>query len=96
MGEMVGKPRVAYNFTKKRKKFDPEGRGYDYEAAAAGGVVRDAKGHMGSRSPKTGQMLKGRRHETHAKAMKGERDAGYEVYRRGHPSNYKYYSRKKK
>lgn len=74
-----------------RRNFDPEGKGYDYRTAEAGGMKRDSSGHMGSRDPKTGQMLKGRRHPTWHLAVEGERKAGYEIYK---GKDGRYYSRK--
>jgi len=35
--------------------------------------------HNASRDPRTGQILKGRKHETYYKTIKGEKDAGYEI-----------------
>ena len=81
----------------KKKKFDPEGSGYDYDTAERHGIMpqmqSDGKLHWPSRSPKTGQMLKGKSHPTHHKAMEGEEKAGYKVYKGG---SGKYYSYKKK
>lgn len=73
--------------------FDPEGSGYDYDSAKKGGLKRDKTGHLGSRNPKTGQMLKGRKHPTWDLAMKGEKKMGYKVYRK---ADGKYYSGKTK
>jgi len=74
------------------KKFDPEGRDYDYESAKAAGLERDATGHLPSRSPLTGQILKGKSHPTFHKTIKGEKEAGYEIFK---SSDGRYYSRKK-
>ena len=78
---------------KKKVKFDPEGDGYDYETAAKYGIKPDKDGHWQSREPKTGRLLKGRKHETWHHTVQGEKEAGYEIYKGkdGH-----YYSRKKK
>jgi len=77
----------------KKRKFNPEGRGYDYESARKAGLGADETGHWPSRNPKTGQILKGRSHSTYGKTLKGEAKAGYEIYKG--PTG-KYYSRKKK
>lgn len=71
--------------------FDPEGSGYDMKSAIAAGMRRDETGHLGSRNPKTGQLLKGKNHPTFSKTVKGEKDAGYEIYK---GDDGKYYSRK--
>jgi hypothetical protein len=73
--------------------FDPEGDGYDYKSAKAAGISPDKTGHWSSRDPNTGMLLKGAGHETWHKTLKGEEDAGYEVYK--NPKNGRYYSRKK-
>ena len=77
----------------KYKKFDPEGSGYDYESAEKAGIKPDATGHWQSRDPKTGLLLKGKNHETWHKTVKGEAEAGYEIYK---GEDGRYYSRKKK
>lgn len=75
-------------------KFDPEGKGYDYERAIKSGIKPSGKDqHWQSRDPKTGQILKGRGHKSFEKTRQGEEDAGYEIYKK---SNGKYYSRPKK
>ena len=66
--------------------FNPEGVEYDYSA----GTKPGADGHYGSRDPKTGQILKGRGHETFWKTIQGEQDAGYEIFQ---GEDGKYYSR---
>lgn len=58
--------------------FDPEGSGYDY-AGAGFDVTRDALGKMGSRNPRTGQILKGRKHSTYSLTKKEEKKAGYVI-----------------
>ena len=73
------------------KKFDPEGKGYDYETAKKYGIKKDEKGHLPSRAP-SGQILKGRKHPTFEKTLKGEKEAGYKIYK---GKNGKYYSKKK-
>jgi hypothetical protein len=59
--------------------FDPEGTGYDYEAAIKAGLGPDRTGHWPSRIPETGQILKGRKHPTYYKTTKGEKEAGYTI-----------------
>jgi hypothetical protein len=73
--------------------FDPEGDGYDYEAAKAGGITPDETGHWASRNPKTGQILKGRNHKTFHLTEEGEKAAGYEISK---GDDGKYYSRPRK
>lgn len=75
-----------------RAPFDPEGSGYDTATAKAHGMKADKTGHWGSRSPKTGQILKGRKHKTYHLTEKGEKEAGYKIYK-GKDS--RYYSKKK-
>lgn len=76
----------------KSESFDPEGSGYDYETAQKYGMKPDATGHWSSREPDTGQILKGRKHETFHLTEKGEEEAGYEIYK---GKNGKYYSKPK-
>jgi len=74
------------------KKFSPEGTGYDYTSAERHGIKPDQTGHWQSRVPSTGLLLKGKKHKTWYLTEKGEKEAGYEIYKkRG-----RYYSRKKK
>ena len=77
----------------KKKKFDPEGSGYDKNSAKACGLGPDNTGHWPSRCPGTGQILKGRKHKTWNKTLKGEKDAGYALYKK---EDGKYYSKKVK
>ena len=74
---------------KDKSKFDPEGDGYDYETAVNENVLPDDTGHWPSRSPKSGQILKGRSHPTFLKTVEGEKKAGYKI-KRG--KNRRYYS----
>ena len=76
-----------------KKSFDPEGSGYDYESAKAAGLKEDETKHWPSRTPKAGLLLKGRAHPTWHLTEKGEREAGYEIYK---GKDGRYYSRKKK
>lgn len=69
-------------------EFDPEGSDYDYRGAAAAGIKPDDTGHWASRDPSSGLILKGRGHETFSKTEQGERDAGYEIQKKGN----RYYS----
>jgi len=61
--------------------FDPDGSGYDEAGARSAGLKPDKSGHWPSRDPKTGMLFKGKGHKTWAKTVKGEEDAGFEVYR---------------
>jgi hypothetical protein len=54
---------------------------YDYWNALKYGVQRGPDGHMGSRVPQTGLLLKNPNHPTFSKTIKGEEEAGYEVYK---------------
>lgn len=63
-----------------RPEFDPSGEGYDYATALNEGVRRSSDdGHMASRAP-SGRILKGAKHPTFHKTLKGEDEAGYEVF----------------
>tara|TARA_B110001454_G_C12544857_1_gene361054 strand:- start:26 stop:427 length:402 start_codon:yes stop_codon:yes gene_type:complete len=62
------------------RSFNPKGDGYDYETAKAHGLGPDETGHWPSRSPKTGQILKGSGHKTYGETVKGEAEAGYRIY----------------
>ena len=73
--------------------FDPEGDGYDYRTAKAAGMSPGPNGRWDSREPKSGQILKGRKHPTFAKTLKAERELGYEIEKR---ADGKYYTVKKK
>ena len=57
----------------KKKKFNPEGSGY--------GLKKDETGHWPSRCPHTGQLLKGRKHETWDLLEAGEKEAGMEIFK---------------
>ena len=63
--------------------FNPEGSSYDYRSAKKLGLSPDETGHWPSRDPKTGMLLKGRKHPTWEKTVKGEAKAGFEIYRKG-------------
>ena len=64
----------------EKKKFDPEGSGYDMEAAKACGLKKK-DGHWPSRCPHTGQLLKGRKHKTWDLLERGEREANMEIFK---------------
>ena len=72
---------LAYLGSERRGGFDPEGDGYDYAAAKAAGLIPGYDGHWPSRHPRTGQLLKGRRHPTWPLTEQGEIDAGHEIYK---------------
>jgi len=61
----------------------------------AGQMPDPETGHWASRvasGPNEGLLLKGRKHETWDKLEAGERESGYEIYKK----NGRYWSRKKK
>ena len=68
---------------------------YNLRGAYEGGLVpemtEDGLYHLGSRNPKTGELLKSPKHPTFNKMIEGEAQAGYEVYEK----NGKLYSRPK-
>ena len=74
---------------KSKEVFDPEGEGYDYESAKKAGLGPDETGHWPSREPKSGLLLKGRKHKTWYLTEKGERAAGYQIFNH----NGRYYSK---
>jgi hypothetical protein len=76
-----------------QQKFDPEGSGYDYLTAREAGITPTPDGHWGSRDPRTGMLLKGKRHKTFWMTEEAEKKGGYEIYK---GANNRYYSRKKK
>ena len=73
-----------------QRPWDPKGQGYDMKTAKAHGMTADKTGHWASRSPKTGQILKGSGHETYGKTEKGEAEAGHTIYQ--DPNSGKNYS----
>ena len=85
---------AAKKTAKADAKFDPEGSGYDYATAKAHGLKPDKTGHWPSRSPKDGRLLKGRRHKTWHMTEKGEKEAGYSIYK--DPKSGFYFSKEKK
>ena len=72
-----------------KEEFDPEGSGYDYKAAEECGLEPDKSGHWPSRCTKTGQLLKGRKHETWDLLEKEEEEMKYIIFR---GKDGKYYS----
>jgi hypothetical protein len=62
--------------------FDPEGAGFDIESARTAGLEPDEMGHMPSRVPETGLLLKGRRHPTFNKTLEAEKRLGFRVFKR--------------
>ncbi len=72
--------------------FNPEGDGYDYDTAKKAGMKPNKDGHWSSREAKTGLLLKGRKHKTWDLLEKGEKKAGYRVFKKGN----RYYSEPKK
>ena len=70
---------------------------YNLRGAYEGGLEpeynkEDSTYHLGSRNPKTGEILKRPGHPTWDLMLKGEEEAGYEVYQEGD----KWFSREKK
>jgi hypothetical protein len=70
-----------------RKKFDPEGDDYDYDTAKAAGLAPseeegENKGHWPSRDPKSGVLLKGKKHPTFQKAVDEDDKLGYKLRKR--------------
>ncbi len=65
-----------------KRKFNPEGKGYDYEGARKAGLKRDKTGHWPSRVPRTGLILKGRKHPTFHKTVAADKRLGYMMQKR--------------
>ena len=87
LSKAISKTKVPY------RHFDPEGDGYDYQSAIEAGIGPDKKTkHWASRNPKTGQLLKGRKHKTWGLLEKGEKEAGYSISK---GKDGRYYSKKK-
>jgi len=78
-------------FSPHEERFDPEGSGYDYTAAEECGLSPDETGHWPSRCPKSGQLLKGKKHETWKLLQEGEEEMGYTIFK---GDDGKYYSEK--
>jgi len=85
---MAKKPADFYNHPRSAKpKFDPEGEDYDYETAKAAGLKPseeegENKGHWPSRDPRTGVLLKGRKHPTFQMAVDEDEKMGYRLTKR--------------
>jgi hypothetical protein len=67
--------------------FDPEGEGYDYDSAKAAGLEPkidpdDGLPHWPSREPKSGTLLKGRKHPTFQKGVDADAELGYKLRKR--------------
>jgi hypothetical protein len=72
--------------------FDPEGSGYDYGGAGFDVIRNPATGKMGSRNPRTGQILKGRKHPTYKLTEREEKKQGYvigKLFPKGKYTSYK-------
>ena len=74
----------------KKNKFDPEGTGYDYKAAQDCGLEPNKDGKWPSRCPGTGQLLKGKQHETWTLTEDEEKRLGYSIIK---GPDGKYYSK---
>ena len=61
------------------KKFDPEGKGYDYETARKRGMKPDSTGHWSSLDGRTGKVLKGRKHKTFHLTEEEEKERGNKI-----------------
>ena len=77
----------------KKKKFNPEGSGYDYDAAKTCGLAADSTGHWPSRCPSSGQILKGKKHQTWTLTEEEEKKVGYTITK---GKDGKYYSKEDK
>lgn len=86
---IVRQPTQRTNVRKTKKVFDPEGSGYDYEAAEASGGKPDKRGHWGSLDPRTGMVLKGRKHSTWKLMEDEEIKRGFKITKK---KNGRYYS----
>lgn len=65
---------------------------YDLRGAWKAGLTPDEDGHLPSRDPKSGLILKNKTHPTFSKTVEGEQQAGYELFEK----NGRTYSRPKK
>lgn len=83
-------PKAAPIHDNKRSpkpKFDPEGDDYDYETAREAGLAPseeegENKGHWPSRDPRTGMLLKGKKHPTFQKGVDEDAKLGYKLRKR--------------
>ena len=72
-------------------KFDPESDQYDYSTAGDAGLQRtEDTNHLGSLDPRTGMVLKGRKHHTWDLMMQAEKEMGNQVVK---DKDGRYYSR---
>ena len=85
-------PTAPFQDDPAKKPFDPEGDGYDYKSARDAGLVPDETGHWESRHPRTGQILKGRKHDTYSLTVEDEEKLGNTI-QKGYGG--KYYSHPK-
>ena len=67
----------------KKKKFDAESSGYDYESAKKYGIKPNKSGKWQSRVPETGLLLKGAKHKTWKETLEGEKKMGCKVVKKG-------------
>jgi len=83
------KPRESYEDYKQRLNKLQRGLGDEsplynlrgaYEGELEPILEEDGKYHLGSRNPLTGEILKHKNHPTYDKMLKGEEEAGYEIY----------------
>ena len=70
-----------------KKKFDPEGEDYDYDTAKEAGlepkaVEDDDVPHWPSRDPRTGVLLKGKKHKTFQLGVDEDAKLGYKLRKR--------------
>ena len=84
---MADRSKLYDNPRSKKGSFDPEGEDYDYEGAKAAGlspqkVDDDDVPHWPSRDPKTGVLLKGRKHKTFQKGVDVDAELGYKLRKR--------------
>lgn len=64
-------------YEKVNKKY-----GYNYDEAIKVGIEPDETGHWASRNPETGEILKGSKHPSMPMTKRGEREAGYKMYKK--------------
>ena len=89
--DWLSKPLKYSEEKEDSSKFDSEGSGYDYAAARACDLKPDETGHWPSRCPKTGQLLKGKKHKTWNLLEQSEREMNYTIFK---GEDGKYYSEK--
>lgn len=84
---MIDRAKLYDNARSPKKKFDPESDDYDYETAKEAGLgpqeaEGENKGHWPSRDPRTGVMLKGKKHPTFQTAVDEDAKLGYKLRKR--------------